>query len=139
MSKEQEFNIEEMEEMLEDLSYSMASPPAIEMMQHIRLKEFKEAEKILIDERVSENNAKKLVAYLHNKISQRVELVEISLNEIELKKSKDKYLFRIGEKLIKSSLYEREPGKFSIFTEDDVVPIEKAEQVWKVVKKKPEN
>lgn len=132
MNKIEEFDPEAI---LEDLSYSIASAPADAVMKYLRHKQFQKAENILIEEGVSENNAKKLVEYLYKKISKSVDLIEISISEINKTDFEQQYIYRLGESLIKASLYNRHDGHLYFLGDGDKVKFEEVDQVWKIIPK----
>jgi hypothetical protein len=134
------------EKILDDLC--LASPVSKSSMFYVRYKANKEAEEILIEEGVSKKDAKKLVEYLYKKYCSEIELVPIKIEDIDrndvLKLDDDDvsnvttYLVKFGDILQQSPLCETSRPKGGLvfyLTGHPVLPLEKAEQLWKIVRK----
>lgn len=139
------------EALLEELS--LASPVVKGIWHYIREKDFEEAQKIFVEEGVSKENAKKLVAYLCEKYCGLIELIEIKIDEIDTTKVMNrencdqtilpKYMVRSGGMMFQSPLYEftyesNNGGEFVFYSGGGMVRLETVDQIWKMVPKAKE-
>jgi len=136
----------DVEKMLDELSLS--SPVIQSIMFYVRNKANDEAIKLLKEENVSEKDSKKIIEYLFKEYCSPIEIVEIKIEDVDrndiLKvENYDKaeevttYLVRFGDILQKSKLCEnpRKEGELVFYLNDQPpVPLEKIEQIWKIVK-----
>lgn len=142
-TKDENFNLEQI---LNDLN--LASPIVSSIMFCVRNKKNKEAEKTLVEEGVSKEDAKKIIAYLYKKYCSEIEIVPIRVEDVDrndvVKLDMDDYsdvalyLVKHGDILQKAHLFESYRGKNGLvfyLDRQPELPLEKVEQLWKIVRK----
>lgn len=124
VEEKQEINIEDL---LDDLSYTWNRMEVEEFHEHMREGRFAKAKQMLrLD--LQENEAQAVLEYFRKKNESKMELVEIAIEDIPLVLSDQRYLFKYGDSLYTSRL--------QLFREEitfyakDFIPVEKAQQAW---------
>jgi hypothetical protein len=122
------------QDILEDLSYSFATPEAQELHRLIFDKKFAKAKKMLL-EYISEVDAKRVIDYFHEKNTRKIQLVEITVKDIVLGNEKQQYLFKIGDQLAQSSVFKlhHDSPDYSIYMSGQMFSLKQVNQVWKIV------
>jgi hypothetical protein len=119
------------EDILEDLSYSMASPEAEYFHRLMADNKYTEAQSLL-NEHISEEESSIVINYFKSKNNQTIELKEISLSENFKAEPEQMYLFKLGAGLYQSSIEEWH-GTLAFFAQNTFQPLEKAQQIWKIL------
>lgn len=121
------------DEILDDLSYSMASPEAQAIFESIQSKNYAYAKKAL--KKYLENDEVNLVLnFYKKKHEQKYELVEIEVKDINIKDFKTEYLFKVGEQISKSTLepYNNDDD-IRFYLTPNFYKLKQAQQIWKIV------
>lgn len=124
------------QEILDDLSYSMASPEADAIYYDMKIGDYKEARKML-KKYLDKDELDLVINFFKNKNNTKYQLVEIKASDITPNDYSANYLFKLGTSLIQSNVYG--PGEISstlnepsFYAEHDWHPIEKAQQIWRI-------
>jgi hypothetical protein len=124
------------QDILNDLSYSLSSPEAQEIYQSIQNKKYAQAKKLL-KEHIDEQDAIRVVEFYKKQNAQKYEFVEIEIQDIDLTDYKTQYLFKMGEEIAKSNIEPyRSDDNLCYFMNSKFHTLDKAHQVWKIVIKK---
>lgn len=124
------------DDILEELSYSMATPEAQEFHLYIQEKKFSIAKKCLL-EHTDEETASFVVNYFKKLKKENVKLVEIKVNDIPQEESSQQYIFRVGKDMYCSRIYEnirasKNQDKYGFYTSGAFLDLSKADQAWRV-------
>ena len=122
------------EDILEDLSYSFSTPEAQGLQLLIIEKKFAKATKMLL-KYTSAADAKRVIDYFHEKNTRKIELVEITIKDIVLGNEKLEYLFKIGTKVAKSSVFKihHDSLDYNIYIGGQMFLLKQVNQVWKIL------
>ena len=122
------------EEILEELSYSFATPEAQELHRLIFDKKFAKAKKMLL-KYISPEDSKRVIDYFHQKNTKKIELIEINVKDIVLGNEKQQYLFKVGSQLAQSPVFKlhHDSTDYSIFMGGEMFSLKQVTQVWKVI------
>lgn len=123
--------MDNIEDILEDLSYSMASPEAKHFQNLLTNKKFPEAKELLL-EHIGEDEATAVINHLTTALKKRMVLVEINAADIPLVEDDQNYLVRFGAELIPTYLSKDQKGYYYFSTNLGRFYIDKVEQVWKI-------
>lgn len=118
---------------LEDLSYSMASPEAKSIYQDIQDKEYEEASKSL-SKYLDQDEIECVIEHFKKKNNQTYVLTEIKLEDIDLMDFKQVYLFKVGEVLAQSCIYDsfRAQNEKDFYSQHQPYFLSQAQQIWKI-------
>lgn len=130
MTETKEINVEQL---LDDLSYSWSTPEAEDFHWKIREKKFDSAKRMLEKEDLNKEEVKAIMKYFKNKFSAKKKLTEYFSFEWNDFKEGDEVLVSYGGGLHYSKLYQNLRGEGLVFyTSRESVEIHKAIQIWKV-------
>ncbi len=117
------------EELFNGLGYIFSSPEMQYFHNLILEKKFSEAKGMLLEEEFSDEESDAMISYHYNQENQRVEIEEISLEELV---EGEEYIFKNGSRLIHSHVRSFN-GILGFFTETEFVSVSRTLQVWRVV------
>lgn len=132
-----EVEVLDVNQLLEDLSYSWATPEAQDFHYKVRNKNYTSAKKMLAKEGLSKAQIDVIIKYFKNQFTAKRKLIEYYPSEYENLTEKDELLVSYGGTIIatgvrKEERYTRYKGNCFYYTGEGYVPLEKAIQVWKV-------
>jgi hypothetical protein len=114
---------------------------------YIRDRSFRQAEKLLEEEKVSKEDAKKLIQHLRDKYCRPVDLIEIKKSDVDVSKVMNKenqYSLELPQYLVSSGgLMNQSPlcqdpyteGGFGFYVGTQIVSLKKIDQIWKMIPK----
>lgn len=135
-----------MEDIIEDLSYSMASPEADHLFNLIMSKKWAGARKILKEYIDTSEEIDDLIKYIFNKDNKNVTFVEINKKSIKAPELTDYYTVEVGKYLIRYrshvqsatiyALKEREDDNVILFVyiNSQRVLVKDLDQIWNISK-----
>lgn len=137
--KNKEEQVLDIEEILEDLSYSWSTPEAQDFHHKVRNKKYTSAKKMLEKEGLSKEQVEVVIKYFKNQFSSKRKLIEYFPSEYENLTTKDELLVSYGGTITATviSKEERYTGfqeNCFYYREEGFVPLKNAIQVWKVEK-----
>jgi hypothetical protein len=122
------------EELLDDLSYSLSTPEAQHMISLIE-QDRRSRVHVILRRYLSKEEIETVIDHYRNIIESDIELVEIKISDIPVVEDDQKYIFRAGLDLTPAaSLYLNE-GVLQFYSHKGFLPLSKAQQAWKLVKK----
>lgn len=128
----------DIENILEDLSYSWSSPEAQDFQEKIKQGKDKSAEKMLKESGLSKEEVKAVMAYFKGKYTAKKVLVELLPKEYDSLTERDVVLVSYGSILFSTRISKEErytDNKGVCFFDKEAyqyVPMSKAAQVWKI-------
>lgn len=128
----------DVDEILEDLSYSWSSPEAKDFQEKVKQEKYKSAEKMLKDEGLNKKEVEAVMNYFKEKYHAKKVLVEILPQDYDTLKDKDNVLVSYGNILFSTTISNEENYthyKGNCFFDKDAyhfVPLKQATQVWKI-------
>lgn len=125
---------ETIEKLIEDLSYSFSTPEAQDFMELVKEGRYIKAVNFLVRENGSDkDDAKRIVDHFRKEVEQKFTLVEITLADIDLSDSKQRYIFNYGGSLNPSEIYRYKDEAPTFYHNSQFLPLGLARQIWKVV------
>ena len=129
MIEAKEINVEQL---LDDLSYSWSTPEAEDFNYKIKASEFDSAQIMLEKEGLNKEEIKAIMKYFKDKFCAKRKLTEYLSSEWDNFKEGDEVLISYGGGLHYSILYKNPYGEGLVFYVRESVEIHKAIQIWKV-------
>lgn len=119
-------------DVLNDISNSFSTPEAQHLHQLVVEQDFEKTAKLLKKKFPKGTDAEQMIDVLYKNLTQKYKLVEVSLQEIDVKDEEQNYIFLFGGSFTRSNIMEYHSQK-CFFDNCECVSIEKAIQIWKVV------
>lgn len=141
-----ETNKRSIEEILEDLSYSFASPEAESFMTYIGEKNYIKAEKMLLT-KITAIEATLVINHFKNEVEKKFNLVEMTYEDFKIKYPYNpdmdsheivdeivvNYRGHITSSCLIKSRYE--PNEWCIFITKNLIKVKDVDQIWFIEKK----
>ena len=122
--------IVDIEQILDDLSYSFSTPEAVELHSYIADKKFNKAKKILLDHTDIET-AQRIIEHIHIKNTKKIIFEEIDMVSLNVNDLEQKYLFSYGGELYSGKLYSGKNGLW-FWANSSMIDLNKVNQIWKI-------
>lgn len=132
-----ETEVLDVNQLLEDLSYSWSTPEAQDFHYKVRNKSYTNAKRMLEKEGLSKEQVDVIIKYFKNQFSAKRKLIEYSPFEFENFTETDNLLVSYGGTIFATGVRKEEKytgykGNCFYHSGEGYVPLEKAIQVWKV-------
>ena len=121
-------------ELIDDLSYSLATPEAQDMISLIERNNLRPVYEML-DRYLKKEEIEIVIKHFRDQVETNIELIEISVSDIPLVDSDQLYIFRVGLQVTSTTGIYDFDGTFKFCTQNGFKKLDEAQQVWKVVNK----